>query len=62
MDFTIFKLPAEKLPLHMQTLWIKNQEVLVFYYSGSNGHLIEGQTAELLNLDVLSCKSVPIGG
>ena len=46
----------------MQTLWIKNQEVLVFYYSGSNGHLIEGQTAELLNLDVLSCKSVPIGG
>ena len=46
----------------MQTLRIKNEEVLVFYDSGSNGHLIEGQTAKLLNLDVLSRESVPIGG
>jgi hypothetical protein len=38
----------------MQTLRIKNEEVLVFYDSGSNGHLIEGQTAELLDLDILS--------
>ena len=45
----------------MQTLRIKNEEVLVFYDSGSNGHLIEGQTAELLDLDVLSRESVPIG-
>ena len=37
------------------------EEVLVFYDSGSNGHLIEGQTAELLDLDVLSCETVPIG-
>ena len=44
----------------MQTLRIKNEEVLVFYDSGSNGHLIEGQTAELLDLDVLSRKTVPI--
>ena len=46
----------------MQTLWIKNEEVLVFYDSGSNGHLIEGQTAELLDLDILSRETVPIGG
>ena len=46
----------------MQTLRIKNEEVLVFYDSGSNGHLIEGQTAELLDLDILSCETVPIGG
>ena len=43
-------------------LCIKNEEVLVFYDSSSNGHLIEGQTAELLDLDVLSCETVPIGG
>ena len=46
----------------MQTLRIKNKEVLVFYDSGSNGHLIESQTAELLDLDVLSCETVSIGG
>ena len=46
----------------MQTLHIKNEEVLIFYDSSSNGHLIEGQTAELLDLDVLSCETVPIGG
>ena len=46
----------------MQTLRIKNEEVLVFFDSGSNGHLIEGQTAELLDLDILSRETVPIGG
>ena len=46
----------------MQTLRIKNEEVLVFYDSGNNGHLIEGQTAELLDLDILSRETVPIGG
>ena len=36
--------------------------MLVFYDSSSNGHLIEGQTAELLDPDVLSCETMPIGG
>jgi hypothetical protein len=45
----------------MQTVKIKNQEVLIFYDSGSNGHLIEGTLAEDLQLDVVASESVPVG-
>ena len=45
-----------------QNLRIKNEEVLIFYDSGGNRHLIEGQTAELLDLDVLSQETITIGG
>jgi hypothetical protein len=46
----------------MQTLRIRNQDVLVFYDSGSNGHLVDGATAESLKLDVLNTENVPVGG
>jgi competence transcription factor ComK len=45
----------------MQTVRIRNQDVLMFYDSGSNGHLIEGVLAEQLRLDVLTSDSVPVG-
>jgi hypothetical protein len=46
----------------MQTLRIRNQDVLVLYDSGSNGHLVDGATAESLKLDVLNTENVPVGG
>jgi len=45
----------------MQTVRIRNEEVIIFYDSGSNGHLIEGELAEKLQLDVVAGESVPIG-
>lgn len=44
----------------MQTIKIKHEEILVFYDSGANSHLIEGELAEELNLDVVSNESIPI--
>ena len=46
----------------MQTIRIKNSDILIFFDSGSNGHLIEGELAESLGLDVLTDEMVPIGG
>ena len=45
----------------MQTVRIRNQDVLMFYDSGSNSHLIEGTLAEQLRLDVLASECVPVG-
>ena len=45
----------------MQTLRLGSEEVLTFYDSGANTHLIEGECAEELGLTVLSDKSVQIG-
>ena len=45
----------------MQTVRIRNQDVLMFYDSGSNAHLIEGTLAEQLRLDVLASECVPVG-
>ena len=59
---TINKTSAETAFYAMQTLRIKNQEVLVFYDSGSNGHLVDGQMAENLDLDILTEENVPVGG
>jgi hypothetical protein len=46
----------------MQTIRINNKDVLLFFDSGANGHLIEGALAESLGLDVISDEVVPIGG
>ena len=45
----------------MQTIRIKDKDVLLFFDSGSNGHLIEGSLAEKLELDVVTDDIVPIG-
>jgi hypothetical protein len=57
----INKTSSESAFYAMQTVKIKNQEVLIFYDSGSNGHLIEGDLAEDLELDVVTSESVPVG-
>jgi len=58
----VVKRPSEETAFYtMQTVRIKNEEVIVFYDSGSNGHLIEGELAERLQLDVVASESVPIG-
>jgi len=46
----------------MQHIKIGRRTLLVFYDSGSNGHLIEGALAEDLRLDVITDEMVPIGG
>ena len=57
----INKTSAESAFYAMQTLRIKDQDVLVFYDSGSNAHLIEGSLAERLRLDILLSENVPVG-
>jgi len=46
----------------MQHIRVGRRTLLIFYDSGSNGHLIEGPTAEDLQLDVITDMQVPIGG
>ena len=45
----------------MQTVRIWNQDVLMFYDSGSNAPLIEGTLAKQLRLDVLASECIPVG-
>ena len=59
---TIVKQSQEVAFYTMQTIRIKNKDVLMFFDSGSNGHLIDGELAELLKLDVVTDEMVPIGG
>jgi hypothetical protein len=59
---TIIRTSTDTAFYAMQTLRIRNQDVLVFYDSGSNGHLVDGATAESLKLDVLNTENVPVGG
>ena len=59
---TIIKTSSDTAFYTMQTLRIKDQDALVLYDSGSNGHLINGQLAEKLKLNVVTCEIVPVGG
>jgi hypothetical protein len=58
----IIRTSSEVAYYAMQTIRIKDQDVLVFFDSGSNGHLIEGELAEELQLEVVTDTMVPIGG
>jgi hypothetical protein len=58
----IIRTSSEVAYYAMQTIRIKDQDVLVFFDSGSNGHLIEGELAEELQLEVVTDEMVPIGG
>jgi hypothetical protein len=59
---TINKTSPDTAFYTMQTLRIKDQDALVLYDSGSNGHLINGHLAEKLKLNVVTCETVPVGG
>jgi hypothetical protein len=58
----IIRTSSEVAYYAMQTIRIKDHDVLVFFDSGSNGHLIEGELAEELQLEVVTDTMVPIGG
>ena len=60
-DDVVVKPVREEAFYVMQTLNIGGENILAFYDSGSNTHLVEGEFAERVGFTVLSDKCVPIG-
>lgn len=58
---TVIRPAREEAFYVMQTLNLGGEDVLAFYDSGSNTHLVEGDLAERVGFTVLSNNCVPIG-
>ena len=59
---TVLNAPSQDAAFYvMQTIRMGDEEVILFFDSGANGNLIEGELAEKLDLDVVSNNSVVIG-
>ena len=59
---TVNKHSRDKALFILQTLKLGDEHVITFFDSGSDSHLILGDLAERLQLDIISAKSSPIIG
>jgi hypothetical protein len=57
----VLKPSQEEAFFVMQQLNIGGKDVLTFYDSGANTHLVEGELAESVGFTVLQANCVPIG-